>query len=79
MRLRRLAVLLLLSGAGFTACRMSAQEPLRMTIDELFRRVEQANVDVKAAKKDVNISREQEKQQRQSGCLTLIWKQELII
>ncbi len=61
MRLRRLAVLLLLSGAGFTACRMSAQEPLRMTIDELFRRVEQANVDVKAAQKDVNISREQEK------------------
>lgn len=51
MRLRRLAVLLLLSGAGFTACRMSAQEPLRMTIDELFRRVEQANVDVKAAQK----------------------------
>ena len=32
-----------------------------MTIDELFRRVEQANVDVKAAQKDVNISREQEK------------------
>lgn len=38
-------------------CRMSAQKPLRMTIDELFRRVEQSNVDVKAAQKDVTISK----------------------
>lgn len=61
MRLRRLAVLLLLSGSSFMACRMSAQKPLRMTIDELFRRVEESNVDVKAAQKDVNISRQNEK------------------
>lgn len=61
MRLRRLAVLLLLAGSSLTMCRMSAQKPLRMTIDELFRRVEQSNVDVKAAQKDVTISRQLEK------------------
>lgn len=32
-----------------------------MTIDELFQRVEQSNVEVKAAKKDVNISQQQER------------------
>lgn len=32
-----------------------------MTIDELFQRVEQSNVEVKAAKKDVNISKQQER------------------
>ena len=61
MRLRKLAVLLLLAGNSIMACRMSAQKPLRMTIDELFRRVEQSNVEVKAAQKDVNISRQLEK------------------
>lgn len=61
MRLRKLAVLLLLAGNSSMACRMSAQKPLRMTIDELFRRVEQSNVEVKAAQKDVNISRQLEK------------------
>ena len=61
MRLRRLAVLLLFAGSSVMACRVSAQKPLRMTIDELFRRVEQSNVEVKAAQKDVNISRQLEK------------------
>lgn len=51
MRLRRLAVLLLFAGNSVMACRMSAQKPLRMTIDELFRRVEQSNVEVKAAQR----------------------------
>ena len=64
MRLRRLAVLLLFAGSSVMACRMSAQKPLRMTIDELFRRVEQSNVEVKAAQKDVNISRQLEKNAR---------------
>lgn len=53
-------MLLLLAGSSSIACRMSAQKSFRMTIDELFRRVEQSNVDVKAAQKDVNISRYQE-------------------
>lgn len=61
MRLRRYAVLLLLAGSNFMTCRISAQKTLRMTIDELFTRVEQSNVDVKAAQKDVNISRQLEK------------------
>lgn len=64
MRLRKLAVLLLFAGSSVVACRMSAQKPLRMTIDELFRRVEQSNVEVKAAQKDVNISRQLEKNAR---------------
>lgn len=42
-------------------CRLSAQEPLRMTIDELFERVEQSNTEVRAARKDVDIYREKEK------------------
>ena len=54
-------MLLLLAGSSLTMCRMSAQKRLRMTIDELFRRVEQSNVDVKAAQKDVTISRQLEK------------------
>lgn len=61
MNLRRLAVWLLLTGSSFVVCRLSAQKPLRLTIDELFRRVEQSNVNVKAAQKDVTISRQQEK------------------
>lgn len=64
MRLRKLAVLLLFAGNSVVACRVSAQKPLRMTIDELFRRVEQSNVEVKAAQKDVNISRQLEKNAR---------------
>lgn len=36
MRLRRLAVLLLFAGSSVMACRMSAQKPLRMTIDEFL-------------------------------------------
>lgn len=55
---------LLLTGSSFVVCRLSAQESLKMTIDELFRRVEQSNVDVKAAQKDVTISRQQEKSAR---------------
>lgn len=51
MRLRKLAVLLLFAGSSVVACRVSAQKPLRMTIDELFRRVEQSNVEVKAAQR----------------------------
>lgn len=61
MRLRKLAVLALFIGSNFMTCRMSAQKPFRMTIDELFKRVEQSNVEVKAAQKDVNISRLHEK------------------
>ena len=53
MRLRKLAVLVLFIGSNFMTCRMSAQKPFRMTIDELFKRVEQSNVEVKAAQKDV--------------------------
>ena len=56
--------MLLFAGSSVVACRMSAQKPLRMTIDELFRRVEQSNVEVKAAQKDVNISRQLEKNAR---------------
>ncbi len=61
MKLRRLAVLWLLAGGSFMLCRLSAQEPLRMTIDELFERVEQSNTEVRAARKDVDIYREKEK------------------
>lgn len=68
--------MLLFAGSSVVACRMSAQKPLRMTIDELFRRVEQSNVEVKAAQKDVNISRQLEKTQGQSDCPTSVWKQE---
>lgn len=64
MNLRRLAVWLLFAGSSFVVCRLSAQKPLRLTIDELFRRVEQSNVEVKAAQKDVTISRQQEKTAR---------------
>ncbi len=61
MRLRKLAVFLLLAGSNVMASRMSAQKPFRMTIDELFKRVEQSNVEVKAAQKDLNIYRLHEK------------------
>lgn len=76
MRLRKLAVFLLLAGSNVMAGRMSAQKPFRMTIDELFKRVEQSNVEVKAAQKDVTFTDCTRKPPRQSDCLTSVWKPE---
>ena len=62
MKLRRLVVLWVLTGCFLEVCQLSAQNTLKMTIDDLFARIEQSNIEVKAARKGVEISRQLEKE-----------------
>lgn len=62
MKLRRLVVLWVLTGCFLEVCQLSAQNTLKMTIGDLFARIEQSNIEVKAARKGVEISKQLEKE-----------------
>lgn len=62
MKLRRLVVFWFVASCFFEVCQLSAQSTLKMSIDELFARIEQSNIEVEAARKGVEISKKLEKE-----------------
>lgn len=64
MNLRKFVLICILTGVQFPVSVLYAQEKVKLTIEELFQRIEEYNTEVEAARKDVNISAEEEKSAR---------------
>lgn len=61
MNIRKFILVCILAGAQFPISGLYAQEKLKLTVEELFQRIEENNTEVEAARKGVAISAEEEK------------------
>lgn len=64
MNLRKFILTCILTGVPFHISGLHAQEKMKLTIEELFQRIEEYNTEVEAARKGVRISAEEEKSAR---------------
>lgn len=61
MNIRKFILVCILTGAQFPISGLYAQEKVKLTVEELFQRIEENNTEVEAARKGVSISAEEEK------------------